>query len=297
MSQSNHPPAILIVGSDSLIGATLTGHLRSLGKKVVGTTRRREMLNDSTLYLDLLEDPDKWECPYNISSAVICAGITELSTCKAEPHSTSRTNVQGTVALAKNLLFKGSFVIFLSSNRVFDGTVPGCLPDKPVSPNTEYGRQKAETERQLLGLDGKVSIVRLTKIIENNSSLFMKWIKSLKHNKTIHPFSDMTIAPIPLAFTVDLLCHIAEKELPGIVQLSAKNDVTYEEVARHIARRIGASQELVKPISVRDADIEIENVQAFTSLDTSRITKEFGVEPPDVFTTIDEFSNKTLSFC
>jgi len=65
--------------------------------------------------------------------------------------------------VTERLQVQGSFVIFLSSNQVFDGTTPYRHSDEAVCPLNEYGRQKAAFENWLLGRSKPAAILRLTK--------------------------------------------------------------------------------------------------------------------------------------
>lgn len=277
----------LVVGADGLIGQALADYLVRAGKSVVETTRRPDTISERRVFLDLTEDVSDWRPPCQVSVAYLCAAISSLERCRAEPVLTATVNVHNTVALAKVLVASGTFTIFPSSNLVYDGSIPFRKADAPVSPVTVYGRQKAETERQLLALGNLVSIVRITKVIGPNMPLVKEWIQALQNNKPIHPFSDMVVAPVSLPFVVDVLHRIAEVHLSGIVQVSGDKDVTYEQLGHHIAHRIGTNPDLVQPIRLKEAGLQLEAIPWYTTLDTTRLRTELGIEPPDVWSTID----------
>ena len=280
-------PVTLIVGSDSLIGGALMAHLQRAGERVVGTTRRREGVDESHLYLDLSEDVKGWQCPWPIAVAVVCAGVTKIEACRRDPVATARVNVQGVSALVKNLVARGAFVIYLSSNQVFDGSVPYRLPDNPVSPVTEYGRQKAEAERRISPWGDSVAIVRFTKILGPKSPLFFAWAESLKNGESIQPFSDMFMAPMPLACAVSVLRLVADRRLPGILQVSGEGDVSYAEAAHLGARLLNADPSLVQPVEASKSGRFIELLPTHTTLNTARLKSTLGIVPPDVRWTIE----------
>ena len=278
----------LVIGADGLIGRALSDYLKIVGKPVLETTKRPDTISEKRLLLDLAEDISDWQLPEHISVAYICAAVTSLSDCRKDPSQTKKINVTNTVVLARKLVEQGVFVVFPSTNLVYDGLVPSLEPDAPVCPKTEYGRQKAEAEKQLMSLEEMVAIVRFTKILGTETPLFKEWIKALKNNKVIHPFSDMVISPVPLSFAVEVLYRVAEKRLPGIVQVSGRQDVTYEQVALYIAKRIGAGQEQIQPIKAKESGLNIETLCSNTTLDISRLKNELKVMPPDVWKTIED---------
>jgi dTDP-4-dehydrorhamnose reductase len=165
--------------------------------------------------------------------------------------------------------------------------LPRRSPGDPVSPISEYGRQKAEVERQVLGFGEGGAVARFTKVLEPRAPLLQGWLQALRKGEPIHPFADMVMAPVPLGFAVKALHRVIRRRLPGVVQVSADRDVPYAEVASHVARRLGASRELVQPVTAREAGVPVSARPAHTTLDATRLREELGLEPPDVWSTTD----------
>src|ERR1700749_1277786 len=113
---------ILIVGGDSEIAAAASAHLRSVGRDVVATTRREDRASADRPFLDLGRPVDDWPIPDGIGAACFCAAIARLADCARDPEGSTRVNVTGTVALADRLLARGIPVLFLSTDKVFDGS-------------------------------------------------------------------------------------------------------------------------------------------------------------------------------
>lgn len=279
--------SVLVIGSDSLIGGALMAQLAFDGVRRNGTTRRPKAVTAGCSFLDLSQTLDEWRPCERASVAVICASVASIERCRLDPKATARVNVDGVCELSRKLIDDGTFVIFLSSNQVFDGLRPHRRPDDPTSARTEYGKQKAEVERYLLSLGHSVSIVRLTKVVPAPMPLLQNWRRGLSEGEVIHPFMDMVMAPISLSFAVTVLRKLIDARLPGIIQVSAESDITYAQAAYHIASRVGARSELIQPISVKEAGIGSDAAPEHTTLDTTRLRMELGTNPPDVWTTLD----------
>jgi len=280
-------PDYLIVGADSVIGAALMSHLQEAGVRVVGTSRRRQ--DPALLHCDLSEAKE-WRSPWPVPVAIICAGVTRLEECEARPAACARVNVEGTLRIAKNLVQQGTFVIYLSSSRVFDGSRPRRQASDPVSPLTEYGRQKAEVERELGQLgEGAAAIVRLTKVFGPRPRLFSSWLSSLKAGEVIHPYENMNMAPVPLELAVQVLRSVADQRQGGLWQVSAEEDISYADAARIGAEMIGADPCLVSPVKAS------KFTSTYTSLDTTRLQEELGVRPPDARWTVRKVFTGCLS--
>lgn len=277
----------LIIGSDSVMGGALMTALRRSGQKVVGTTRRRGLRDGHCLYLDLSVDAGIWRCPVPVSAAIVCAGATSIDDCRKNPAATASINVKAVSALVKHLVESGVFVIYLSSSQVFDGRSPYRLPADPVSPVTEYGRQKAEVEKNISRWGDSVSIVRFTKVLSSGNRLFSGWTDSLLNDRVIRPFSDVFISPVPLYFAVSVLDFVRVNHLKGILQVSGGIDISYADAAYRGAQVLGRDPSLVQPVLSSGSGACAETLPRHSAMDTTRLRSVLGNELPDVWRTIE----------
>jgi len=280
--------SILIIGSDSLIGNALMLFLQKAGESVIGTTRRHESLDPAHIYLDLSDDLSDWLYPKPTNVAIICAGLTKLNSCKNDPVKTALINVAAVSLLVKRLVEDGVFVIYLSSSQVFDGKSSNRLPTDPISPITEYGKQKAEVERNISQWGDSIAIVRFSKVLGSKNNLFSGWREALKNNRVIHPFSDIFISPVPLFFTVSVLNFVRVKHISGILQVSGEIDVSYADVAYRGAQLLRADSSLVQPVLFSEVAADMERLPSYSTLDTNRLKSVLGIKVPDVWWTIEK---------
>lgn len=282
---------VLIVGGDSEIASAAAAHLRATGHDVVATTRRQGRVAADRPFLDLGGPVDDWPIPGGVGAACFCAAIARLADCARDPEGSARVNVAGTVALADRLLARGIPVLFLSSDKVFDGTrrlVPAEAPPCPVS---EYGRQKAAAEaalRERMAAGAPAAILRLAKVVSPGMELLRQWFASLRGGKPIRAFHDMVMAPTPVALVAQAIERLLAEPNLGIFQLTGPRDIAYSEVALHLARRIGADPALVEAVSAETAGLPEGSTVANTTLDSSALRKRFGIEVPDAWNVIDE---------
>ena len=278
-------PHALVIGNDSSIGSALKIYLETKNIEVWSTTRRRGRVDDRCNYLDL-EDVEGWTPHHPVEVAYICAGVTSQQACRDDPEAASRINVRNLLKVAEAVKAAGGHVVFLSTNLVFDGSTARQSADAPHSPKTEYGRQKAQAEKVLQGWDGGYSIVRLTKVIGAEFTLFDTWKQALLKGEAIRAFSDLPFSPISLDLAVRVLEEAGSRKTRGIVQISAQRDVSYEEAARFLANRLGADGALVNGGSV---DLPMEHVPLHTTLDTSRLEREFEIPPVNPWDAIAQY--------
>src|ERR1700739_2823538 len=94
--------AALIVGGDSMLGHVLSYKFRQEGMITLETTGR---LDDySRLYFDLSGSslPDLGDV--NVSVVFLCAGVTRLASCEADPPGSRMQNVEQTLRLAAHFV-------------------------------------------------------------------------------------------------------------------------------------------------------------------------------------------------
>jgi dTDP-4-dehydrorhamnose reductase len=274
----------LVIGADSTLGASVAERLTASGAAVIRTSRRGA---PDAIPLDLAALPASWSPPSGIVAAIICAAITSTDECLTHPEKCRRVNVEATCALGRRLADAGSRIVFLSTNLVFDGSTPFAPSASPCHPYTAYGRMKAEAEERLLALGMGTTVVRLTKVISRSLPVIDRWRDSLARGEPIRPLMDLLIAPVSLELATTVIAAAARESLGPILQVSARAEVSYANVAARLAHRWGAAADLVRPATAAELGLALEHLPAHTTLDASLVRDRLGIEPPDPWVAID----------
>ena len=214
---------------------------------------------------------DSWELP-KCSTVYICAVITSTKYCEEHREESQLVNITNTVKLAERL--SPVRVVWISSERVFDGSVPFRRVSDEVCPTTEYGRQKVITERLLL--ERGATVVRFSKVIGWSMPLFDSWVSDLRVGVPIFPFRNIGMSPLPVLFVARYLSRIG---LKGLHQVSALEDISYDRIALYIANYLGVATGLVQPV---DALVGHSN----TTLESDGAEIELGLNIPEAWDTI-----------
>lgn len=289
-------PKILIVGGDSLIGKNLAISLKNKNLPFYVTTRKKETLYKNHIDFDLSSSSSCWKIPKPVKSAIICAGITRLDACEKNAASSYHINVEKSVEYFEELNRRGIYIVYLSTNQVFNGRKPCPTIDTPSSPVSVYGSQKAEVERYLISNVKKFLILRLTKVLHPGFRIFDGWVRSLKNNEPISPFSNMFISPLYIEQVSDVLIKILiENRLTGILQLSGNKDLSYAQIAYYIAKKLNKPPEIVKPVIARVKDLPMGSLPLNTKMDANRIIKELNFFPMQHWDVIDKVINNKIT--
>lgn len=282
---------VLIVGGDSEIGAAAFRAMTARGLPAAATTRRGERAGPTRPFLDLAAPLDGFEPPPQTQAVCLCAAVARIAACAADPEGTASINVRQTSALIERLLARGIYVLFLSTNQVFDGRLPLIPADAPYSPVSEYGRQKMRTEKLLrahIAHGAPAAILRLAKVVSPNMPLIENWAANLTAGKPIGTFSDMTLAPTPIDLVCQAIAALLQERPSGIFQLTGPRDITYTEVGRLLAGRLDADPSLVRAASAGDAGLPEGSTPRHTTLDSRALQDRYSIEVPDVGLIIED---------
>jgi dTDP-4-dehydrorhamnose reductase len=278
----------LVVGINSEIGSATARLIRDRGGKVLATTRRPVTSPDQVL-LDFSSPVADFSIPEGVRCACIFVAVARLAACEADPVGSASINVEQTIALVNRLAAKGVYTLFLSTNQVFNGDSPHVPAGAPLSPVSEYGRQKAEVERRLrarMAGGAPIGVLRLAKVVSPGMALISTWTRELSAGRLIRAFNDMTVAPIPVDLVAMSIARLMEDRVPVVAQLTGPRDVAYAEVGRFLAEKIGADPRLVKPVSARENGMPRGSIPRNTTLDSSYIAKRYGLTVPEAFDVI-----------
>ena len=268
----------LVVGARGVIGSALYNHLVPNYSLVYGTSRRVQDRQDF-VQIDLSNSFDGLSKIAGICDiAFICAATTKAVDCENDRAESYEVNVTYTLKMVKILQDLGVFVVWLSSNAVFSGERPFCGLDEPYMPLTEYGRQKAEAEQEILELGG-VAIVRLTKVLSKNTPLISGWVNDLRDGKEIYPFSDAYFSPISLNYAIDGIAKVGRNLGSGIFNISGSEDISYSDFARLLAVKLCGVDNLVKPVAKATAQAKMLATGRYSSLDMKEMTGMTYIKP------------------
>lgn len=241
---------VLIIGSTGVIGSHLGETLKQKGNEVFGTSRHVDANDQYSFRLDLANTVNAIEVVSRLpkmDAVVISAGMTGLSECEKNPELSRVVNVSSQVEIAKWFVESGcQKVVFLSSNRVFDGKAANVKSGTKYSPMTEYGRQKTQAEEQILGLGDATRVIRFTKVLSENSKLLGGWVIKIRAEEQISAFTDVSISPITKKYACAVIESVLFSASASIVQASSVDEISYFEMACSIAEQLGADKSIVR---------------------------------------------------
>lgn len=264
----------LVVGGDSLVGSALKLHCRRLGSTVDTTSRRPGARAPGTVFLDLAE-PDVAPLQNgNYDVAFICAAVTSMQACQAEPALSRRINVDNTLDVMRRLADRGTQLVFLSSSQVFDGETP--MPDEaaPTAPKNEYGAQKRAVEEAIEREALPVAVLRVTKVLADHPvGVFKGWFEALAKGQPVQAASNMALSPVMVGDVAEAAERLAAGRHRGVWHLGSSDEIGYFEAARLMAETRHLPVSLVRGENLTEAQVPSIYRHRYVTLGCEKIAR------------------------
>ena len=269
---------ILLTGSRGFFG---TRFIRAWGREF-------DIIATNSDTLDISSKPDVEKLIFSIKPDIVlhAAAIADTAFCNSNPEYSYRVNVVGTSNLADAVQETGGRMVFLSTEQVFNGNKesgPYSEESVPV-PDTEYGRNKLESENYIAGICSDYLILRCTWMFDIPSetmpvSANILWDTIQRVMKGV-PFTVPANEYRGLTYIDDLLKQFDKViELPsGIYHTGSENSLDRYDVVCRIFNELGISERIPELI-IKDNEKYRERSRD-VRLDTSLI-RRFGIEFPD----------------
>lgn len=252
----------VIFGADGYIGSYLYQRLKSDGSNVTGTSRRMSG-HDQLLYYDiqksevdtLLAKEDRQE----EKTAIICIAVSNIDRCYDHYEEAYDINVVKTKRLIHKLLENGFYVIYFSSDNVFDGLCGNYTEVSPTHPINKYGMMKAQMEQYLLWDVPEVCILRISKVVstqKEKQNVFTEWLEQVKSG-FIRCIEGNYLSFICIEDIYQVCLIVSEKKMHGL----------YNIVGDRAYSRAGLAKEFYTRMGVADMDIRELELKEFALKD------------------------------
>ena len=278
---------ILIIGGDGLIGRFLRKTLMDKGFSVLATTRHMENITDvdRQIFLDLAKPFVELSLPFIPDAVIFSAAVTNREICEREPEASQWVNVAQAVNYLGYFLAKKIYCIFLSTNMVLGGGKPFLPVEASYAPTDAYSSQKTIAETQLQELpnaDTGLAILRLTKVLSQDTGVIRDWVAKGKRGEAIQAFQDCNLSPIHPLDVSQMVAQMLMQQASGVYHLSCKEEIDYYRFAKEIFASLGLDERLIQAVEGRKTNEAARLSPPYNSLDVSRSEAMFEIACPRI---------------
>ncbi|XP_053317921.1 methionine adenosyltransferase 2 subunit beta isoform X2 [Spea bombifrons] len=249
----------LITGASGLLGRAVYKEFKDSNWHVLGCGYSRarprfERLNllDPTAVRSLIQD-------FKPHVIIHCAAERRPDIVENQPESASMLNVGASENLAKEAAKIGAFMIYISSDYVFDGRDPPYSEDSIPNPLNTYGKTKLEGERAVLRNNEGAAVLRVPvlygaveKIEESAVTIMFDKVQfsnksaNMEHLQQRFPTYVKDVAVVCLQLVEKKL---QDPSLRGIFHWSGNEQMTKYEIACAMADAFNLPSSHLRPIT------------------------------------------------
>ena len=271
---------VLITGGSGLLGGKVAEMAQARGDEVFSGYAHNAPGSGRAVKFDLLDGTAISETIIRIKPEIIIhsAALTDVDRCERERELAYKINVEGTRIVSEASKRAGSFLIYISTDYVFDGSRGMYREDDSPHPLSYYGLTKLRGEEFCDGCIARSCVIHGSKPASGKVNFALWIINSLKANRPIHVVTDQFITPTLNSNLAAMVLEAGERHLYGTYHLAGASRISRYDFARTVARMLDLDLSLISPCRMEDMNWAAKRPKD-SSLDTSKATKLLKEKP------------------
>lgn len=274
---------IFITGGSGLLGSKIAEMAVAEGAQVVsGYAHNRPECGEGVLF-DLLHPVGISNLVNEMRPDVIVhsAALTDVDRCEREKELAYKMNVEGTRVLAEAAENASSFLVYISTDYVFDGLRGMYREDETTNPVNYYGYSKLQGEQFCRGCIARTCVIYGSRPASGKVNFALWLINSLRSGKEVHVVTDQFITPTLNTNLARMVLEAANRRLRGVFHLAGATRISRYDYAMELARVFDLDSSLIVPS--RMADLKWDAKRPIdSSLDTSKATQMLAERPLNI---------------
>jgi len=217
---------------------------------------------------------------------VHAAALTDVDKCERERDLASEVNYEATKVIAKCANDLRAFMIYVSTDYVFDGKKGMYQEDDEPGPINFYGHTKLKGEQAVKELLSDYLIVRASVIYGSTPSSgkvnFALWVlDALREGKSITVTADQFVSPTLNTNLAEMMMECLERRLTGILHLAGATRLSRLDFASELCSEWSLNPSLINPIEMgkmkwsaprpRDSSLDVTKASSILKIVPSTI--------------------------
>jgi dTDP-4-dehydrorhamnose reductase len=179
-------------------------------------------------------------------ATINCAAWTDVDGAESKRDAARAVNADGAGNLARAAAGRGTPLLHISTDYVFDGTAPldeagrprPYVESDPTGPRSVYGSSKLDGERQVLAASPRHTIVRTAWLYGVDGPNFVATMLRLAGERdAVQVVDDQIGSPTWSGHLAPALIGLLEREVSGLVHLTGTGAVSWNGLAKEIFRQ------------------------------------------------------------
>jgi len=212
------------------------------------------------------------------SAVIHCAAVAGIRHCADDKITAAKVNIHGTENIAKSAARTGAYMIYVSTDLVFNGIRGNYGEFDPPNPACFYGSTKYLGELSVISSKCQYSIARLATVYGHGMGCSDNFLDSLlvrlQRGETSKLFDDEYRSFVFIDDACAKLLKLAERQLNGIFHIAGPERLSSYDFGLKVAKRYGFPTSLLHRISSdetesiekRPKDCSLSNEKTVTRL-------------------------------
>ena len=223
--------------------------------------------------------------------------MTGVDLCEKEKTSASEINTKATEIIAKECSKLNSFLVYVSTDYVFDGNFGMYKEDDVANPLGFYGKSKLEGEKAVQNFSTNWCIARTSTPfgLHPTKKSFPMWvIENLQKQKQIDVLIDQFTSPTYIPNLSRMLIEISERRITGIIHAAGASKISRYQMASMVSDKLNLDGTLLKQISMNKMKWVAQRPKD-SSLDVSRASTILNEKPQKIDQSLNLFIDEMKS--
>ncbi len=210
-----------------------------------------------------------------------------------------KVNVEGTRNVAQASKACKAFILYISTDYVFDGE-KGCYVETDLpSPLSYYGYTKLKAEELVQNMVNEYCIARTSVIYGANPAAgkvnFALWVlNKLKSKEKATVFVDQWNSPTLNSSLAEMTLEVAERRLTGVYHLSGATRISRSDFANKFAQTLGLDASVLVPSSMKDFPTPAKRPRD-SSLNTAKADRTLEHKPLKIEDALEKLKKELLN--
>lgn len=245
---------LLITGASGLYGSKLAELSVARSFQVYSGYSRDQPIFGIPVHFDVSDKARVKEAFKGVNPEVVvhAAALTDVDKCELDKELAWKINVEGTRNIAESVRENHAFLVYISTDYVFDGEKGHYEEADTTHPINYYGLTKLKAEELVKELAEEYCIARASVIYGSTPAAgkinFALWVlNKLGRNEQVRIVTDQWNSPTLNTNLAEMTLEIIRRKLNGIFHLSGATRINRYDFAKQIAQTFNVDANLVNP--------------------------------------------------
>jgi len=294
---------ILITGSSGLYGSKLAEIATKRNHDICSGYSQDQPPYGAPIQFDVKNKKMVEEAVKKVNPEVVvhAAALTDVDKCETNRDLAWKINVEGTRNIAKAVNYSNAFLVYISTDYVFNGDKGNYKETDMPNPINYYGFTKMKAEELVRDLIEEYCIARASVLYGSTPAAgkvnFALWLlNKLKRKEQTRIVTDQWNSPTLNTNIADMTLEIIECKLTGTFHLSGATRINRYDFAKKIAKTFNLDADLISPVTSAEFSWTAKRPKD-SSLDTAKAQQTLKKHPLQINQALERMKKELAQSC